>query len=160
MTQFPERSLPRVITTLGLLETTGMINNMDMKETMEKGADSEMKHGIGEEKNWEGGEKDVAKTMATEQIDWKDKGGACATLHIFVLQKRWSTKPRVTRSSTLHVVFMAGSLQLVEIRGLPSMSTRFALMILYARLYYGSTPVPGTFPVGTIVVHTTFFETL
>ena len=42
--------------------------------------------------------------------------------------------------STLHVIFMAGSLQLVEIRGLPSTSTRFALMILYARLYYGSTP--------------------
>ena len=53
---------------------------MDTQETMEKGADSEMKHGIGEEKNWEGGEKGVVKAMATEQIDWKEKDGDCATL--------------------------------------------------------------------------------
>jgi hypothetical protein len=53
---------------------------MDMKEAMEKSAESEMKLGEGEARIVGVGEKDVASTVTTEEIEWKDKDIASATL--------------------------------------------------------------------------------
>ena len=53
---------------------------MDKKETMEKGAELETKLGDGDVTILGDEEKGVASTVATEEIEWKDKDIASATL--------------------------------------------------------------------------------
>jgi hypothetical protein len=47
---------------------------------MEKGVDPEMKHGDGDVTLLGDEEKDVANAVTKEEIDWKNKDGACAAL--------------------------------------------------------------------------------
>jgi hypothetical protein len=57
------------------------MDNLDKQEAMEKGADPEVKLGDGELRIGEDEEKDVGMdTVSTEEIEWKDKDRASATL--------------------------------------------------------------------------------
>jgi hypothetical protein len=57
------------------------MDNLDKQEAMEKGADPEVKLGDGELRIGEDEEKDVGMdTVTTEEIEWKDKDRASATL--------------------------------------------------------------------------------
>ena len=57
------------------------MDNLDKQEAMEKGADPEVKLGDGELRTGEDEEKDVGMdTVSTEEIEWKDKDRASATL--------------------------------------------------------------------------------
>ena len=57
------------------------MDNLDKQEAMEKGADPEVKLGDGELRIGGDEEKDVGMvTVSTEEIEWKDKDRASATL--------------------------------------------------------------------------------
>jgi hypothetical protein len=69
-----------VTTALGLLEKTGRTEGkMDKKEVMGAGPETEL--GGGDARIFGDEEKDVASTATTEEIEWKNKDIASATLH-------------------------------------------------------------------------------